>query len=417
MVRRNVTSRYFSLQHMPRGGKEVKANLHPIPTHDRIWYTCKDMADTIHNQDRKKTVVVAMSGGVDSSFTAALLLERGYNVIGVHMRLHHLYARSRTSCSSGRLNKGCCSADDVDDARMVCYELGIPFYVLDFEGDFHKTVIDNFVEEYRRGRTPYPCLMCNRYVKFDALLRKAALLDADYLATGHYARITYDEQTGRYSLRKALDPSKDQSYVLYHLGQDELSRLLFPLGDLTKSEVRALAAQRGLVTADKPDSQEICFIPDNDYRSFIDRVAPGLARPGVMVDTAGNPVGQHSGVPHYTVGQRKGLGALGPEPHYVVELRPAENVVVVGTQDELMSASLTADDVHWVARQTPDGPFRANVKIRYRAPEVPATVTPLPGNRMRVDFDTPQRAVTPGQSAVVYVGDEVVGGGTIERPS
>ncbi len=362
-------------------------------------------------------VVVAMSGGVDSSLTAALLMEQGYDVIGVHMRLHHLHAQSRSATASGKLNKGCCSADDVDDARLVCYELGIPFYVLDFEGDFRKTVIDNFVEEYSKGRTPYPCLMCNRYVKFDSLLKRAAQLEADHLATGHYGTISYDEGSGKYSLRKALDPSKDQSYVLYHLGQSELSRLLLPLGEHAKTHVREMSARRNLVTADKPDSQEICFIPNNNYRSFLEKVSPGMAQPGAMVDTAGNVLGEHSGVPNYTIGQRKGLGALGPDPHFVVELRPAENTVVVGTNKELLSPTLTAGDMHWVSGQEPPEPFRANVKIRYRAPEVPATIAPLPNRHMHVEFDTPQRAVTPGQAAVLYIGDEVIGGGTIERPA
>ncbi|HET9494665.1 MAG TPA: tRNA 2-thiouridine(34) synthase MnmA [Chloroflexia bacterium] len=368
------------------------------------------------NNGNNKRVVVAMSGGVDSSLTAALLMEQGYDVIGVHMRLHHLYAQSRTASASGRLNKGCCSADDVDDARMVCYELGIPFYVLDFEGDFRRTVIDNFVEEYAKGRTPYPCLMCNRYVKFDSLLKRAAQLDSPYLATGHYARVTHDEVTGRYSLRKALDPGKDQSYVLYHLGQAELEHLLFPMGDYVKTHAREMASERNLVTADKPDSQEICFVPNGDYRTFLEKVSPGLAKPGAMVDTAGNVVGEHSGVPNYTIGQRKGLGALGSEPHFVVGLEPAKNVVVVGKNDDLLTATLTADDVNWVSGEEPSEPFRANVKIRYRAPEVPALVTPLPGRRMQVEFDVPQRAVTPGQAAVAYIGDEVIGGGTIERP-
>ena len=360
-------------------------------------------------------VVVAMSGGVDSSLTAALLMEQGYDVIGIHMRLHHLHAASRQNTTSGRLNKGCCSADDVDDARMVCYELGIPFYVLDFEGDFRKTVIDNFVSEYSKGRTPYPCLMCNRYVKFDSLLKRAAQLGADHLATGHYGRITYDEATGKYALRKALDPSKDQSYVLYHLGQSELSRLLLPLGEHAKTHVREMSAERNLVTADKPDSQEICFIPNNNYRTFLEKVAPGMAQPGEMVDTAGNVVGTHSGVPNYTIGQRKGLAALGPEPRFVLELRPADNKVIVGSNEELLSAGLVADDVHWVDGEPAEAPFRANVKIRYRAPEVPATVTPLPGRRFSVEFDSPQRAVTPGQAAVLYIEDAVIGGGTIDR--
>ncbi|MGA7732048.1 MAG: tRNA 2-thiouridine(34) synthase MnmA [Chloroflexia bacterium] len=373
------------------------------------------MADNTGTNNRKR-VVVAMSGGVDSSLTAALLLEQGYDVIGVHMRLHHLHAAGKIT-AGGKLNKGCCSADDVDDARMVCYELGIPFYVLDFEGDFRKTVIQNFVDEYSKGRTPYPCLMCNRYVKFDSLLKRADQLDADHLATGHYGRITYDETTGRYSLRKALDPSKDQSYVLYHLGQSELSRLLLPLGEHAKSHVREMSAERNLVTADKPDSQEICFIPNNNYRTFLDKVSPGMAQAGAMLDTAGRVVGAHTGVPNYTVGQRKGLGALGSQPHFVLELRPEENVVVVGTNDELLRSTLTADDVHWTSGHEPSGPFPANVKIRYRAPEVPALVTPLPGRRIRVEFDAPQRAITPGQAAVVYMGDEVLGGGTIERPT
>lgn len=361
-----------------------------------------------------RRVVVAMSGGVDSSLTAALLMEAGYDVIGVHMRLHHLHAASRLA-DGGKLNKGCCSADDVDDARLVCYELGIPFYVLDFEGDFRKMVIENFVSEYSKGRTPYPCLMCNRYVKFDALLNRAAQLDAPHLATGHYGRVTYDDATGKYSLRKALDPSKDQSYVLYHLGQSELSRLLLPLGEHAKTQVRQMSAQRNLVTADKPDSQEICFIPNNNYRTFLDKVSPGMAQPGNMVDTRGNVVGKHEGVPNYTIGQRKGLGALGAEPHFVLELRPESNTVVVGSHEELLAPTLTADDVHWTSDEESREPFRANVKIRYRAPEVPATVTPLPGKRIHVEFDTPQRAVTPGQAAVVYIGDEVLGGGTIER--
>lgn len=362
-------------------------------------------------------VVVAMSGGVDSSLSAALLMEQGYDVIGIHMRLHHLHAASRQNTASGRLNKGCCSADDVDDARLVCYELGIPFYVLDFEGDFRKTVIDNFVTEYSKGRTPYPCLMCNRYVKFDSLLKRAEQLGADHLATGHYARVTCDEATGKYSLRKALDPSKDQAYVLYHLGQHELSHLLFPLGEHRKTDVREMSAERNLVTAGKPDSQEICFIPNNNYRTFLEKVSPGMAQPGDMVDTAGRVVGKHTGVPNYTIGQRKGLGALGPEPSFVLELRPADNTVVVGSNDELLAHTLTADDVNWVAGETPNEPFRANVKIRYRAPEVPATVTPLADGRFRADFDTPQRAVTPGQAAVIFIEDVVIGGGTIEAPA
>jgi tRNA-specific 2-thiouridylase len=363
-----------------------------------------------------KKVIVAMSGGVDSSLTAALLQDRGYEVIGVHMRLHALHAETGTPEGRGRLNHGCCSLEDVDDARMVAYELGIPFYVLNFEPEFRKNIINNFVQEYSRGRTPYPCLNCNRYVKFDALLERAEVLGADYLATGHYARIVQDA-AGQYHLRRAADRGKDQAYVLYHLNQDALSRLLLPLGEFDKPTVRRMAAEKNLVVADKPDSQEICFIPDNNYRNFLEKVQPGIAQPGPMVNTRGEVVGRHTGLPHYTVGQRKGLGALGAEPHFVLRIDPGSNTLLVGTANELASYSLTADDVHFIAGPRPSAPFPALVKIRYRAPETPALVTPLDDGRVRVDFDIPQRAVTPGQAVVFYTGDEVLGGGTIENPA
>jgi tRNA-specific 2-thiouridylase len=363
-----------------------------------------------------KKVIVAMSGGVDSSLTAALLQDRGYEVIGVHMRLHALHAETGTPEGRGRLNHGCCSLEYVDDARMVAYELGIPFYVLNFEPEFRKNIINNFVQEYSRGRTPYPCLNCNRYVKFDALLERAEALGADYLATGHYARIVQDA-AGQYHLRRAADRAKDQAYVLYHLNQDALSRLLLPLGDFDKPAVRRLAAEKNLVVADKPDSQEICFIPDNNYRNFLEKMQPGMAQPGPMVNTRGEVVGRHTGLPHYTVGQRKGLGALGAEPHFVLRIDPGSNTLLVGTAAELASYSLTADDVHFIAGTHPSAPFPALVKIRYRAPETPALVTPLDDGRVRVDFDTPQRAVTPGQAVVFYHDDEVLGGGTIENPA
>ncbi|MGI8588483.1 MAG: tRNA 2-thiouridine(34) synthase MnmA [Chloroflexia bacterium] len=363
-----------------------------------------------------KKVIVAMSGGVDSSLAAALLLEAGYEVIGVHMRLHEMHADAPDPASRARLNHGCCNVQDVDDARMVAYELGIPFYVLNFEPEFRRRIISDFVQEYSRGRTPYPCLNCNRYVKFDALMERAWALGADYIATGHYARILRDDG-GRYHLHTASDRGKDQAYVLYHLGQEALSRLLLPLGDYDKPTVRRLAAARGMIVADKPDSQEICFIPDNNYRNFLEQQQPGIAKPGPMVNTRGEVIGRHTGLPHYTVGQRKGLGALGHAPHYVLRLDTETNTVLVGTAQELASYSLTADDVHFVSGEAPAAPFWALVKIRYRAPEAPALVTPLGDGRVRVDFEEGQRAVTPGQAVVFYRGGEVLGGGTIETPA
>jgi tRNA-specific 2-thiouridylase len=361
-----------------------------------------------------KKVIVAMSGGVDSSLAAALLLEAGYDAIGVHMRLHSLHAAtgSRATAGGGRLNHGCCSVEDVDDARLVAHTLGIPFYVLNFEPEFRRYIIGNFIGEYRRGRTPYPCLNCNRYVKFDALLHRAESLGADQIATGHYARITQDA-TGRWHLGRARDRSKDQAYVLYHLGQAELARVLLPLGDLEKTEVRRLAAARGMVVADKPDSQEICFVPSNNYREFLDSVAPQISQPGPILDSAGHEVGRHEGITGYTIGQRKGLGALGADPHYVLRLDPARNAVIVGTADELQELTLVAEDVHFVTGIAPTEPLPALAKIRYRAPEAPALVTPLSDGRVRVDFATPQRAITPGQAVVFYQDDEVIGGGTI----
>jgi tRNA-specific 2-thiouridylase len=361
-----------------------------------------------------KKVIVAMSGGVDSSLAAALLLEAGYEVVGVHMRLHDLHAQTstRANAAGGRLNHGCCSVEDVDDARMVAHTLGIPFYVLNFEPEFRRYIIGNFIGEYRKGRTPYPCLNCNRYVKFDALLHRADALGADYVATGHYARIHQDAE-GRWHLGRAVDRSKDQAYVLYHLGQAELARVLLPLGTLPKTEVRRLAAERGLVVADKPDSQEICFIPDNNYRNFLNTVAPQISRPGPILTSAGEQVGTHEGITGYTVGQRKGLGALGPEPHYVLRLDPARNAVIVGTAHELQEHTLVAEDVHFITGTPPAAPLPVTAKIRYRAPEAPALVTPLGDGRVRVDFVTPQRAITPGQAVVFYGEDEVLGGGTI----
>ncbi|MDI3257406.1 MAG: tRNA 2-thiouridine(34) synthase MnmA [Kyrpidia sp.] len=354
----------------------------------------------------KGTVVVAMSGGVDSSVTAALLKEQGYDVIGITMRL-----RGHDEESSG----GCCSVDDVNDARRVCQSLGIPFYAVNYRDAFEKRVIQYFEEEYKRGRTPNPCIACNMYMKYDLLLAQAMDLGADYLATGHYARIAYDEDRARYVLRKAVDRRKDQTYVLYHLTQEQLARTLFPLGGYEKTQVRELAKRFGLRVANKPESQDICFIPNGDHGEFLRRRSGGEpVSQGEFVDIEGNVVGTHQGIPFYTIGQRKGLGVALGHPVYVVDILPETNRVVLGSEDRVFARGLTASGVNWIAAARPDHPLRVAAKIRYAAPEAPATVYPERGDRIRVEFDEPQRAVTPGQAVVFYQGSEVVGGGTIE---
>jgi tRNA-specific 2-thiouridylase len=359
----------------------------------------------------RKRVVVAMSGGVDSSVTAGLLARRGYEVIGVTMRLF-----STPDAVAGRLSKSCCSIEDVQDARAVCRTIGAQHYLLNFEKEFRQHVIDYFVSEYERGRTPYPCLACNNRLKFRFLMERSGLMDADFVATGHYARIVF--QDGRHRLKRAPDPSKDQSYVLYGLTQVQMARLLMPAGDYTKVQVREAAREMGLPTADKPDSQDICFIPAGDYRQFI---APRLSvrRPGRIVDSSGRVLGAHSGIHMFTIGQRKGIplpGGTG-RPLFVTGVDVESGNVTVGPAEELLSAELHAVDVNWTAGCTPSEPVRVTARIRYRGAEERAIVTPLgggAGNRARVQFEKPQRAVTPGQAIVFYDGDEVVGGGTIE---
>ena len=357
----------------------------------------------------KKRVVVAMSGGVDSSMAAALLVQQGYEVIGVTMRLWTV-----ENPDAPRHQRRCCSVEDVDDARAVCQQLDIPHYVLNYERPFGEHVVDYFVREYTHGRTPNPCLACNRYVKFQPLLAQALALGADYLATGHYARVLPGEG-GTYELWRARDTSKDQSYVLYTLGQAELARTLFPVGEYTKPELRRLAADLGLPVAAKPDSADICFIPDGDYRRFVIEHLDSDPEPGQIVDTSGRALAQHAGIIGYTIGQRRGLGIATGVPLYVVDVDVDSNTVVVGTHDELMHNRLWADDVTFVSGQPPADTIEVLAKVRYRSEPALATLCLLDDGRAEVTFHQPQRAITPGQAVVFYKGDRVLGGGTIQR--
>jgi tRNA-specific 2-thiouridylase len=352
-----------------------------------------------------KRVVIAMSGGVDSSVSAALLKEQGYDVIGVSLQLYDPLPRD-ASCRS----KTCCSLDDVLDAGRVAKKLGIPFEVIDMRAEFKAAVIDNFIAEYAAGRTPNPCIRCNDLIKFDLLLKRATAMGADYLATGHYVRNTSDA-AGRYQLRTGLDPVKDQSYFLFSLKAEQLPHILFPVGQLEKKQVRQLAADFGLPVADKHESQEICFIPDNDYAGFLER--NGLRQcSGDIVLNDGTPVGRHQGVHRYTIGQRKGLGIAWKRPLHVVALDTEQNRVIVAEAEELACQNLTAINVNWLARPETDS-FMATCRIRYRHTPAPCRVTVCGADSFEVRFTESQTAVTPGQAAVLYVGDRVVGGGWI----
>ncbi|MFZ5641931.1 MAG: tRNA 2-thiouridine(34) synthase MnmA [Bacillota bacterium] len=358
----------------------------------------------------KNKVVVAMSGGVDSSLTAALLQQKGYEVIGVTMQIWPA-EREEDEHSAG----GCCSLSAVDDARRVADKLGIPYYVMNFRDYFEHKVINNFVDEYLAGRTPNPCIACNKYVKFEALLQKAMALGAEYIATGHYTRLGYDEGRQRYVMRKSVDLSKDQTYALYNMTQHHIRHTLMPLGDFHKTETRRLAAELGLTVADKPDSQEICFVTDNNYRGFLQEKAGEKIKPGPFLDTKGNVLGQHEGIPFYTVGQRKGLGITFGEPMYVVAIDAARNAVILGRHEEVFSSELISVENNLIMLEKLTGPMEIEAKIRYSAKPARAVISPLPEDKIHVKFNEAQRAITPGQAVVFYDGDYVVGGGTIEK--
>lgn len=349
-----------------------------------------------------------MSGGVDSSVAAAMLVEQGYDVIGVTMQIW-----PSTGAPEEAFSRTCCSLSAVEDARRVAAKLGIPHYVVNFKDVFESTVIDNFIEEYRRGRTPNPCIRCNRFVKFDALLSRANSLGAEYVATGHYARILYDESTGRRLLKRGLDHSKDQSYALYSMTQDQLAHTLMPLGGMAKDETRRLAADLGLAVATKPDSQEICFVDNRDYPGFLKSRAPETANPGPIVDTRGRIIGEHKGIAFYTIGQRKRLGVAASEPLYVVRIDAARNAIIVGSDADLYSSELIAEDVNLVSLEKLAEPIAVTAKVRYNMKDSPALLAPLAGAQAHVTFETPQRAIAPGQAVVFYTGEDVLGGGTI----
>ncbi len=358
---------------------------------------------------KRGTVLVAMSGGVDSSVAAALLQKRGYEVIGVTMQI---WQESHPDPRFG----GCCSLGAVEDARRVARRLGIPHYVLNFRRLFADTVIRDFIHEYRSGRTPNPCVQCNRFVKFDALMKKADELGCDYIATGHYARVRFNPRTARWNLLRARDKHKDQSYVLYMLTQEQLSRVLFPLGTMpSKDETRRIAAEMGLWTAHKPDSQEICFVAHlGGYHQFLREVTPDAFQPGEIRDVHGRVLGRHNGIALYTVGQRRRLNLRSPVPLYVLRILPEENALIVGTEEQLYEREMSVEAVVWSSIPTLEKPLKVMAKIRYNAPIVPAWV--YPGETpdvVRVVFDQPVRAITPGQIAVFYRGETVVGGGVI----
>ena len=358
------------------------------------------------NTKTKKRVVVAMSGGVDSSVAAALLSKEGYEVVGITMRLFS-YPEEKAS----KLNKSCCSLEDVEDARAVCRKIGAKHYFLNFEKEFNEHVVNYFISEYEKGRTPYPCLACNDRLKFDFLLKRAEFLNADYISTGHYAQIKHQKK--EWLLIKGKDETKDQSYVLYNLNQEVLSKLKLPIGKFLKTEIRELANNLGLLNASKPDSQDICFIPNGNYKEFLEKRIE--KNPGKIVDVKGNTVGKHEGVYNFTIGQRKGLNLNGGfnEPIFVTSIDHKTKTVEVGTSKDLMRTKVIASSVNFLSGKIPQNPIKVTAKIRYHSKNSTAIVKIL-NTHTEIIFDEPQRAITPGQAIVFYQGDEVVGGGIIE---
>lgn len=356
-----------------------------------------------------KKVMVAMSGGVDSS-AALVVLKDKYELIGVTLKLHDGEYEQNGQ-------KACCSLSDIEDAKIVASRFDVMHYVYNFKDIFNEKVIKNFIDSYERCLTPNPCIDCNRYIKFEGLLERAVALGCDYIATGHYARIEFDEEKGRWLLKKANseegENDKDQSYVLYNLTQDQLSHVLFPLGSMKKSEVRRIAEENGLINASKPDSQDICFVPDGNYASFIEKSTGRKSPAGDVVNSEGKVVGRHDGLINYTIGQRKGLGIAFGKPTYVIGKNSSDNTLVVGSEQELLKKSLIADDLNWISIAELTEPIICKAKTRYRMQEQPCVVYPEPDGRVYVEFNEPQRAITPGQRVVFYDGDIVIGGGVI----
>jgi len=361
---------------------------------------------------KSKKILIAMSGGVDSSVAAHLLKEQGYDCIGAMMKLYSDDIINIGMDDPPRANRGCCSLEDAEDARAVATALGIPFFVFNFSDSFGAQVIEGFISAYRQGRTPNPCIDCNRFMKFEKFIARAAELEVDYIATGHYAKITRDP-SGRYLLSRGADAGKDQTYVLYAMTQSQLARTLFPLGGYTKEAVREMAASLGLATAAKRDSQDICFAPDGDYAGFIERYTGQASQAGDFVSPQGEVLGRHKGIIHYTIGQRKGLGLYGPMLQYVSALDPKANTVTVGGAEDLFSRSLVARDINLIPMDKLDGPLNVQAKVRYSQPAQPARVWQTAPEELHLEFEKPQRAITPGQAVVFYDGDVVMGGGTI----